>query len=62
MAWFRMFAVSVISTMKVDIPRVRSSCAPTRVKIRSQRPIEADWAGTKDPDWASRVISAAWRR
>ena len=44
-----MFAVSVISTMKVDIPAARSSCAPTRVKTRSVRPIEAAWAGTKLP-------------
>ena len=57
-----MFAVSVISTMKVDMPRARSSCAPTRVKMRSQSPIEALEAGTKEPAWASSTIIAAWRR
>ena len=40
-ALFRMFAVSFISTMKVDWPRERSSLAPTRVKMRSARPISA---------------------
>jgi hypothetical protein len=34
-AWCRMLAVSIISTMKVDSPRARSSLAPTRVKTRS---------------------------
>ena len=34
-AVFRMTAVSVISTMKVDRPRARLSDAPMRVKIRS---------------------------
>ena len=35
----RMFEVSIISTMKVDSPRARSSDAPTREKIRSTTPI-----------------------
>ena len=37
-ALWRMAAVSVISTMKVERPRARSSDAPTRVKIRSTTP------------------------
>ena len=37
-AWLRMRAVSLISTMKVDWPRERSSDAPTRQKMRSTRP------------------------
>src|SRR5665213_176936 len=44
-ALLRMFAVSLISTMKVDCPDARSSCAPTLVKIRSTRPIRALSAG-----------------
>ena len=44
-AWWRMLAVSAISTMKVDWPRARSSLAPTRVKMRSTRPIRASRAG-----------------
>ncbi len=45
-ALLRMFAVSFISTMKVDCPRARSSFAPTRVKIRSVKPRRMDFAGT----------------
>ena len=37
----RMLAVSLISTMKVDWPRERSSPAPMRVKMRSIGPIVA---------------------
>ena len=40
-ALFRMFAVSVISTMNVDCPRARSSLAPMRVKMRSTKSIRA---------------------
>ena len=61
-AWWRMLAVSIISTMKVDSPRARSSLAPTRVKIRSTTPISAASAGTKLPAWAIRTISATCRR
>ena len=57
-----MFAVSIISTMKVDSPRARSSEAPTRVKMRSQTPITASSAGTKLPACAIRTISATCRR
>ena len=60
-AWFRMAAVSTISTMKVDWPVVRSSCSPARVKIRSTTPMLADSAGTKLPVCAMRTITAAWR-
>ena len=61
-AWWRMLAVSVISTMKVDSPRANMSDAPTRVKMRSVRPITASVAGTNDPACAISVISAHWRR
>jgi hypothetical protein len=60
-ALFTMFAVSFISTMKVDWPRERSSLAPTRVKMRSTRPISALEAGTKLPICASRTINATCR-
>ena len=40
-AWCRMAAVSVISTMKVERPRARSSAAPTRENRRSTTPIVA---------------------
>ena len=42
----RMFAASVISTMKVERPPARSSAAPMRVKMRSSGPITARSAGT----------------
>lgn len=48
-AWFRIRAVSDISTMKVDWPRERSSLAPTRQKIRSTMPMVAESAGTHAP-------------
>ena len=56
-----MSATSVISTMKVDWPALRSSLAPMRVKIRSTAPILADRAGTKEPTWAMRTMSATCR-
>ena len=40
-ARLRMWATSIISIMKVERPRLRSSLAPTRVKIRSTKPIFA---------------------
>ena len=58
----RMALVSIISTMKVDWPDVRSSPAPTRVKMRSTTPMRADAAGTKLPICAISTISATWRR
>ena len=61
-AWFRMVAVSTISTMKVERPRARSSAAPTRLNRRSTTPIRAARAGTKLPICASTTISAFWRR
>ena len=57
-AWFKMAAVSTISTMNVDWPVARSSCSPTLVKMRSTRPITASDAGTKLPIWAMRVMMA----
>ena len=57
----RMSLTSVISTIKVDCPADRSSEAPMRVKIRSTMPSLAALAGTKDPIWAIRTISATWR-
>jgi hypothetical protein len=56
-----MFAVSFISTMKVDSPRASESAAPMRVKTRSTIPIRASVAGTKLPIWASNTINATWR-
>ena len=47
MALLRILAVSLISTMKVDWPRARSSLAPMRVKIRSTRSIRALLGGHK---------------
>lgn len=32
-----------------------------RVKMRSVRPTRAEVAGTKEPTWARKVISATWR-
>ena len=61
-AWFRIAAVSTISTMKVDRPRARSSAAPTRLKSWSTTPISAAAAGTNDPICASTAISAFCRR
>ena len=57
-AWFSIDAVSTISTMNVDCPRARSSCSPTRLKIRSTRPIDADSAGTKLPICAMSTSTA----
>ena len=57
-----MWAVSCISTMKVDWPRRIWSLAPTRVKMRSTRPSLASRAGTKLPIWAISTTSAVWRR
>ena len=61
-AWFRIAAVSTISTMKVERPRARSSAAPTREKSASTTPICAAFAGTKLPACARIAISAFWRR
>ena len=61
MALRRMLATSVISTIKVLWPDARSSDAPTRVKIRSTKPISAFAAGTKEPIWAISSIRAVCR-
>ena len=55
-------AVSVISTRKVDSPFARLSDAPTRQKIRSTIPSFALAAGTYEPVWASKAISAFCRK
>ncbi len=60
-ALFKILAVSVISTMNVERPPVRSSAAPMRVKMRSIGPIVAESAGTALPMWARIAISAVWR-
>ena len=60
-AFLRMSATSVISTMKVDWPEARSSDAPMRVKSRSTMPICADCAGTNEPICAMRTMSATCR-
>ena len=60
-ALLRMLAVSFISTMKVELPRARSSLAPTREKIRSTNPNRHEVAGTQEPTWAMRTMSATCR-
>ena len=57
-ACFKIFAVSLISTMKVDCPEARSSEAPILVNILSTIPTVADLAGTKEPICAIRIIRA----
>ena len=61
-AVFRITAVSVISTMKVERPRARLSEAPMRVKMRSMMGRSAASAGTNEPIWARMAMSAACRR
>ena len=60
-AYFKMEATSAISTIKVDWPDAKSSLAPILVNTRSTRPIRALRAGTKEPIWAIRTMSATWR-
>lgn len=57
-AFRKILATSFISTIKVDWPLARSSEAPTLVKILSTIPTLALLAGTKEPIWANRTISA----
>lgn len=47
-ASFRIFATSIISTIKVLCPMLKSSDAPTLVKILSTTPMCADVAGTNE--------------
>ncbi len=61
-AVFRITAVSVISTMKVERPRARLSEAPMRVKMRSINGNCALSAGTNEPSWAINAIRAACLR
>ena len=61
MAFLRISATSVISTMKVDWPAARSSDAPMRVKMASTTPTWQLDAGTKEPICAIRAIRAFWR-
>ncbi len=58
MALFRMFAISLISTIKVDCPVESESDAPTLVNILSVKQMLACFAGTKEPICAIRVMSA----
>ena len=58
----RMWATSIISIMKVERPRRRSSLAPTRVKMRSTKPMRAWSQGVKLPACARSVTKAAVRR
>ena len=60
-AFFRISATSVISTMNVDWPEARSSDAPMRVNSRSTMPMCADCAGTNEPICAISTISATCR-
>ena len=48
-ASFRIFATSIISTIKVLCPMLKSSDAPTLVNILSTTPMCADVAGTNEP-------------
>jgi hypothetical protein len=56
-----MFAISSISTMKVEADRPMSSEEPMRVKIRSTTPMRASLAGTKDPICARSTRAAVCR-
>ena len=60
-AYWRISATSVISTIKVDCPAAKSSEAPTRVKIASTTPMRHARAGTKLPICAISAMSAVWR-
>ena len=60
-ALLRMFAVSCISTRKVERPRARSSPAPIRVKTRSRTPRRIAVAGTNEPTCAITASVATWR-
>ena len=57
-ASFNICATSIISTINVLCPMLRSSDAPTLVKILSTTPIFAEDAGTKLPICAISVINA----
>ena len=57
-AFFRISATSVISTIKVDCPAERSSDAPMRVKMASTTPTWQLAAGTKEPICAISAMSA----
>ena len=57
-ASFRIVATSIISTINVLCPILKSSDAPTLVNILSTTPISASVAGTKHPTCAINVINA----
>src|SRR6056300_907794 len=61
-AWFKIAAVSTISTIKVDRPRAKSSDAPTRLNNWLTNPICANGAGTNEPAWAKSAINAFCRK
>ena len=56
-----MVATSIISTINVLWPPLKSSLAPILVKIRSVKAIFADFAGTKHPMCAISVMIATCR-
>ena len=60
-AFFKIFATSVISTIKVERPAERSSDAPMRVNTRSTMPMLALFAGTKEPICAISTMRAVCR-
>ena len=61
-AFLRISATSVISTMKVDWPEARSSDAPMRVKSLVDDADARGWTpGRSEPIWAMRTISATCR-
>lgn len=57
-----MFAVSIISAMKVETPLRWQSPAPTRAKMASTMDIVADEAATKHPTCAIRTATPTERR
>ena len=61
-AELRIFAVSIISTIKVEFPLANSSPEPTLQKSLSQIPILTFLAGQKPPACAIIKIKAFWRR
>ena len=60
-AFLRIHATSLISTIKVDWPPDKSSEAPTRVKTLSTTLTVALLAGTNEPICAIITIIAVWR-
>lgn len=57
---FKMAAVSSISAMKVETPRVWQSPAPTRANTASRTESRADSAATKQPTCAISTATPTW--